>query len=87
VSDNIADELVDPSSALTRANLLKRGTAAAFAVGMFGGLGDTALGFYGPLKFKSKQLAGELRILQWQHFIPQYDPWLDGTYIKQMTWR
>jgi multiple sugar transport system substrate-binding protein len=83
VSDNIADELVDPSSALTRANLLKRGTAAAFAVGMFGGLGDTALGFYGPLKFKSKQLAGELRILQWQHFIPQYDPWLDGTYVKQ----
>ena len=32
------DELERPSSALTRGDLLKRGTAAAFAVSMFGGL-------------------------------------------------
>jgi multiple sugar transport system substrate-binding protein len=82
VSDT-ADGLVSRSSALTRADLLKRGAAATFAVGMFGGLTDRALGFYGPLKFANKQLSGELRILQWVHFVPDYDKWLDNTYIRQ----
>ena len=59
------DELTRESSPLTREQLLKRGAAAAFAVGMFGGLSDKALGFYGPLKFPNKQLAGELRIMTW----------------------
>ena len=48
---DVADELDHSSSALTREALLKRGAAAAFAVSMFGGLSDKALGFYGPLKF------------------------------------
>jgi multiple sugar transport system substrate-binding protein len=78
-----ADELERSSSALTRGDLLKRGTAAAFAVGMFGGLTDKALGFYGPLKFQHKQLAGELRIMMWIHFVPSYEKWLDDTYAKQ----
>jgi multiple sugar transport system substrate-binding protein len=83
VSDT-ADELVrPPSSTLTRADLLKRGTAGAFAVGMFGGLTDRALGFYGPLRFAHKQQAGELRIMTWAHFVPAYDTWLDQTYAKQ----
>jgi multiple sugar transport system substrate-binding protein len=79
------DELARQSSTLTRADLLKRGTAAAFAVGMFGGLADRTLGagFAGPLKFQHKQLSGELRILQWAHFVPSYDTWLDSTYVKQ----
>ena len=51
------DELVHPSSELTRRDLLKRGTAAAFSITMFGGLTDRALGFYGPLKYAHKQLA------------------------------
>ena len=80
---DVADELVRPSSALTRGDLLKRGTAAAFAVGMFGGLTDRAFGFYGPLKYANKQLAGELRIMQWAHFVPAYDQWLDNTYVKR----
>jgi multiple sugar transport system substrate-binding protein len=71
------------SSALTRSDLLRRAGAAAFAVSMFGALPDKALGVYGPLRFKNRQLAGELKILQWQHFIPVYDPWLDNTYVKQ----
>ena len=50
---------------------------------MFGGLADKALGFYGPLEFAKKQLAGELRIMTWAHFVPDYDKWLDGTYVKQ----
>jgi hypothetical protein len=51
---DVADELAGASSALTRGDLLRRGTAAAFAVGMFGGLTDTALGVYGPLKYANK---------------------------------
>jgi multiple sugar transport system substrate-binding protein len=82
VSD-VADELDHPSSALTRDELLKRGAAAAFAVSMFGGLTDKALGFYGPLKYKDKQLAGDLRIMTWAHFVPAYDQWLDNTYVKR----
>ncbi|HXG75251.1 MAG TPA: ABC transporter substrate-binding protein [Gaiellaceae bacterium] len=80
---DVADELVRESSQLTRAELIKRGTAATFAVAMFGGLADRALGFYGPLKFAHKQLSGELRILQWAHFVPSYDRWLDNEYVKQ----
>jgi multiple sugar transport system substrate-binding protein len=79
----IVDEHAGTGSTLTRGDLLRRGTAAAFAVGMFGGLSEKAFGFYGPLRFAGKQLSGELKILQWIHFIPQYDPWLDGTYAKQ----
>jgi multiple sugar transport system substrate-binding protein len=77
------DQLVRSSSELTRGDLLKRGTAAAFSISMFGGLTDRALGFYGPLKYGHKQLAGELRIMQWAHFVPAYDQWLDNTYVKR----
>ena len=80
---DVADERVRPSSELTRGDLLKRGAAAAFAVGMFGGLTDRAFGFYGPLKYAGRQLAGELRIMQWAHFVPAYDQWLDNTYVKR----
>jgi len=72
-----------PSSALTRSEVLKRGAAAAFAVGMFGALPEKSFGFYGPLRFKQKQLAGDLRIMTWAHFVPAYDQWLDNTYVKQ----
>jgi hypothetical protein len=54
------------SSALTRGDLLKRGSAAAFAVSMFGGLAGRAFAApYGPLKFAHRQLSGELRIMTW----------------------
>ena len=79
----VTDELESPGSTLTRGDLIRRGGAAAFAVSMFGGLTDKALGFYGPLKYANKQLAGELRIMQWIHFVPAYDTWLDNTYVKQ----
>ena len=78
-----ADAVARASSAVTRGDLLKKGTAAAFAVSMFGGLTDRALGVYGPLKFAKKELSGELRIMTWAHFVPAYDKWLDGTYAKQ----
>jgi multiple sugar transport system substrate-binding protein len=77
------DSLVRSSTELTRGDLLKRGTAAAFAISMFSGLTDRAFGFYGPLKHAHRQLAGELRIMQWAHFVPAYDQWLDNTYVKR----
>ena len=80
---DVSDELASKSSTLTREDLLKRGAAAAFAVGMFGALPDKALGFYGPLKYAHKQLSGELRIMTWTHFVPDYEKWLDNTYAKQ----
>jgi multiple sugar transport system substrate-binding protein len=82
VSD-LADELERQSSALTRGDLLRRGAAGAFAVSMFGGLADKSFGFAGPLQFAKKQLAGELRIMQWAHFVPAYDQWLDNVYVKR----
>ena len=78
-----ADKLAGASPALTREDLVKRGTAAAFAVTMFGGLADKSLGAYGPLRYAHKQLSGDLRIMTWAHFVPDYDRWLDGTYVKQ----
>jgi multiple sugar transport system substrate-binding protein len=80
---HVGDEPVRPGSAVTREDLLKRGTAAAFAISMFGGLSDRALGFYGPLKYAGKQLSGDLRIMTWSHFVPDYEKWLDNTYAKQ----
>ncbi len=77
------DELAPPSSTLSRGDLLKRGSAAAFAIGMFGGLAEKSFGFYGPLQFAKKQLAGDLRIMTWSHFVPDYEKWLDNTYAKQ----
>ena len=78
------EELTQSSqAALTRRDLLRRAGAGAFALTMFGGLADRAFPFYGPLKYQHKQLSGELKILQWAHFVPDYDKWLDNTYVKQ----
>ena len=71
-----------PSSRLTRGEVLRRGAAAAFALSTFGALPERSLGFYGPLRFKHKQLKGDLKILQWAHFVPAYDAWFDSTYTK-----
>ena len=76
------DELAVRNSALTREDLLKRGPQRR-SPWVFGALPERALGVYGPLRFQHKQLSGELKILQWSHFVPPYDPWLDGTYAKQ----
>ncbi len=76
------DALEQPGTGLSRADLLKRGAAGAFAVGMFGGLAETTHAFAGPLKFKNKDLKGDLKILQWAHFVPAYDQWFDNTYTK-----
>jgi multiple sugar transport system substrate-binding protein len=76
------DGLEVESPGLTRQDLVKRGAAGAFAVSMFGGLAERAHAFAGPLRFKHKQLKGDLKILQWAHFVPAYDTWFDNVYTK-----
>src|ERR1051325_2495010 len=71
------------SKGLTRSDLLRRGTAGAFAVGLFGGLAERSFRFAGPLKYKGRELSGDLKILQWAHFVPDYDKWFDSTWTKQ----
>jgi multiple sugar transport system substrate-binding protein len=68
---------------LTRRDLVKRGAAGAFAVTMFGGIAERASSFPGVLKHRHRQLKGSLSIMQWAHFVPAYDQWLDNTYVKQ----
>ena len=68
---------------ISRRDLLKRGAAGAFAVSMFGGLAERAHAVAGPLKYANRHLKGDLKIMQWAHFVPDYDKWFDGTYTKQ----
>jgi multiple sugar transport system substrate-binding protein len=34
------------------------------------------------MKFKNRQLKGDLSIIQWVHFVPAYDDWFDNTWVK-----
>ena len=74
-------ERVDVSTLdeLTRRDLIKRAGAGVILV--YGGLG-TAGRAYGAPKFRHRELAGTLRILQWSHFVPAYDRWFDNVYTK-----
>jgi multiple sugar transport system substrate-binding protein len=66
---------------LSRRELLKRAGAGAAAVGAAGAAAPFS--FAGPMKFKNRQLKGDLSIIQWVHFVPAYDEWLDKTWIPQ----
>ena len=43
-----------------------------------------AFAFAGPHKFTGRWLKGDLSILQWVHFVPDYDTWFNNTWIT--TW-
>jgi multiple sugar transport system substrate-binding protein len=69
-------------SGLSRRELLKRAGVGAAAVGLGGSAGaEKAFAFYGPLRFKNRQFKNELKILQWVHFVPDYDTFVDKTWI------
>jgi multiple sugar transport system substrate-binding protein len=68
---------------LSRRELLKRAGAGAAAVGAAGAAAPFS--FAGPMKFKNRQLKGDLSIIQWVHFVPAYDEWLDKTWIPQWS--
>ena len=65
----------------TRRELIRKGAAGALVVAYGGAASKTFA--YGAPRYAGKQLAGTLRIMQWSHFVPAYDKWFDGTYIKQ----
>jgi multiple sugar transport system substrate-binding protein len=68
---------------LTRRDLLKKAGIGAAAVGVSGAAAPFS--FAGPMKFKNKQLKGDLSIIQWVHFVPAYDDWFDNTWVKQWS--
>jgi multiple sugar transport system substrate-binding protein len=68
-------------SRTTRRRFLKRASTGAVVIAYGGAGAKTAAA--GVPKFRHKQLAGTLRILQWVHFVPSYDKWLDNEYVKQ----
>jgi multiple sugar transport system substrate-binding protein len=68
---------------LSRRELLKRAGAGAAAVGVAGA--SAPFSFAGPMKFKNRHLKGDLSIIQWVHFVPAYDEWLDKTWIPQWS--
>ena len=75
--------MAEDKAGLTRRDLVKRGAAGAFAASMFGGIAERASSFPGVLKHRHRQLKGSLSIMQWAHFVPASDQWLDNTYVKQ----
>jgi multiple sugar transport system substrate-binding protein len=60
------------SSGISRRKLLQYAGAASVGAGM--GIGRTA---------RAQGAKKKLKILQWNHFVPAYDKWFNGTYIKQ----
>ena len=73
---------------LTRRELLRRAGTGAAALVAGGAAAEKAAGaqlkrrVYGVPKYRHKELAGTLRILQWSHFVPAYDRWFDNVYTK-----
>jgi multiple sugar transport system substrate-binding protein len=65
---------------LSRRELLKKAGVGAAAVGVSGA--SAPFSFAGPMKFKNRQLKGDLSIIQWVHFVPAYDDWFDNTWVK-----
>jgi multiple sugar transport system substrate-binding protein len=68
-------------SRFDRRELLKKAGAGAVALGAAGAAAPYS--FAGPLRFKGRDLKGNLAIIQWVHFVPAYDDWFDNTWIKQ----
>jgi multiple sugar transport system substrate-binding protein len=58
---------------VSRRRLLKAGGAAALTAGV-------APSIIIPGRVKAQQKT--LKILQWKHFVPSYDEWFNGTYVK-----
>jgi multiple sugar transport system substrate-binding protein len=74
-------EITKVHDELTRRELIRRAGIGAIVL-VYGGSGvKTAVA--GVPKFRHKELAGTLRIMQWSHFVPAYDRWFDNVYIKR----
>ncbi|MFN2628275.1 MAG: extracellular solute-binding protein [Gaiellaceae bacterium] len=66
---------------VSRRELLKRAGVGAAALGVGGA--SAPYSFAGPMKYTGRWLKGDLSIIQWIHFVPDYDTWFDNTWVKQ----
>ena len=71
------------SRTVSRRELLRRAGVGAAAIGVAGSGASKAFAFAGPHKHTGHWFSGNLSILQWVHFVPDYDTWFDKTWIKQ----
>ena len=66
---------------LTRRELLRRAAVGSIVL-VYGGAGfKTSVA--GAARYANKNLSGDLRIIQWSHFVPAYDRWFDNVYVKR----
>jgi multiple sugar transport system substrate-binding protein len=65
---------------LTRRDLLRKAGLGAVVL-VYGSTGVKSAVAAVP-KYRHKELAGTLRIIQWSHFVPAYDRWFDDQYVK-----
>jgi multiple sugar transport system substrate-binding protein len=65
----------------TRRDALKRAGIGAATVATGSLFAKTKVA--GAAKYRHRELAGTLRIIQWSHFVPAYDRWFDNTYVKR----
>ena len=65
---------------LTRRDLLRKAGLGAIVL-VYGGAGVKNSVAAVP-KYRGRELAGQLRIMQWSHFVPAYDRWFDNDYVK-----
>ena len=47
------------------------------------GVGAVAAAAAGVTPRRARAQAKTLKIIQWSHFVPEYDKWFDGTFCKQ----
>lgn len=65
----------------TRREVLRRAGVGSLLIVYGGALPKTAVA--GVPRFRHRELAGTLRIIQWSHFVPAYDKWFDDIYVKR----
>ena len=65
---------------LSRRELLRRAGLGTAVLLYSGAAPKTSVA--GVPRFRHKELAKTLRIIQWRHFVPAYDTWFDNTYTK-----
>jgi multiple sugar transport system substrate-binding protein len=65
---------------LSRRELLRR-AGLGTAIVLYSGAAPKTSVAAAP-RFRHRELAKTLKIIQWRHFVPAYDTWFDNTYIK-----
>jgi multiple sugar transport system substrate-binding protein len=65
---------------LSRRELLRRAGLGTAVLLYSGAAAKTSVA--GAPKYAKKELRNTLKIIQWRHFVPAYDTWLDSKYIK-----